>query len=118
MNSMNTYTLLINDNFTNQIHEFTVQNISNNDLFYEFDVNELFKKLPAGEYNYYLFWNTYTDYKIEFSSDILDSKITANNQTFTLRDVKPETGILKILDEEIKQPTYIDSQKNYLAYGK
>lgn len=114
---MNTYLLLLEDNFTNQVYQFTLGNLSNNELFYEFDVKELFKDLPQGEYTYYLVWNTYTDYTLTLKSDILDSIITANNQTFTLRDTKPETGILKVLDNDIKQPTYIDEKNSYIAYG-
>ena len=116
MYAMNTYTLILLNTFTNEIHEFTVQNISNNDLFYEFEVKELFANLPDAEYEIYCFWNTYSDYKIDYSNDILDSKITVNNQTFTLRDIKPEVSLLKIINSQEKQLNYIEQKTSYLAY--
>lgn len=113
---MNSYTLILLNTFTNEIHEFNVQNISNNDLFYEFEVKELFANLPDAEYEIYCFWNTYSDYKIDYSNDILDSKITVNNQTFTLRDIKPEVSLLKIINSQEKQLNYIEQKTSYLAY--
>lgn len=117
MESMNTYTLLLENNYTNEIHTFTIKNISTNDMFYEFE-GSILDDLPDGEYNYYLLWNTYSpsQYQIEFSNDILSSKITVNNQTFTLRDLKPETGILKIVNSNPTKPNYIEQKTSYLAY--
>ena len=114
---MNTYTLLLENTYTNEIHTFTMQNLSNNDMFYEFD-SSILADLSDGEYNYYLFWNTYSSsqYQIEFSNDILESKITVNKQTFTLRDLKPDTGILKIVNSNPTKLNYIEQKTSYLAY--
>ena len=38
---------------------------------------------PAGEYNYYLVWNTYDNLKIDINGDILDSIITTSKWATT-----------------------------------
>lgn len=117
MESLNTYTVILLNTYTNEVFQYTLQNISRNNLYYEFDVKDKFNDLQAGTYELYCFWNTYSEYEIEIKSDILDSIITVNNQKFTLRDVKPEVTLLKVLDNDIKQPTYIDEKNSYIAYG-
>ena len=118
-NSLNTYLLILKNNFTNAVHQFTVKNISENDMFYEFEMKDILDDLPDGEYNYYLIWNTYDDYELRISNDILDSVFVINGQEIILNDTKPECGILKIVNsnEKTNQP-FIDKNTHYIAYDR
>ena len=99
-NPLNSYTLILENCTSKQVWTFTLQNISSNNLYYEFDF-EMPESAPEGEYNYYLIWNTYDNIEINFNGDILDSIITLpNGQIVKLSDTLPETGIIKYIKDD------------------
>lgn len=117
-NSLNSYLLILKNCVTKQIWTFTLQNQSSNNLYYEFDF-EMPEDCPSGEYNYYLFWNTYDNITINYNGDTLDSIITLpNGQQLKLSDVFPETGIIKYIKNIKDTETSLEYEKktHFLVY--
>lgn len=114
MNSLNTYLLILENCTSKRVWQFYLKNLSSNTLYYEFDF-EMPEECPAGEYNYYLIWNTYASDNVELiiNNDILDSVFKfSNGQMLKLSDTLPETGIIKYI-KNIK-----DDNNETLEYDK
>ena len=114
-NSLNTYTLLLKNCYTKKVNVYTLHNISTNELFYEFNFQPT--DLPTGEYEYYLVWNTLDNEQAQLtiSNEILDSYFTTNNGKVYLRDTLPDTGILKVIDNNQSTTIELDNNKNYIS---
>ena len=121
MNSLNTYLLILEQCTSKQVWTFTLQNLSTNKLFYEFDF-EMPEECPAGEYNYYLIWNTYTsdDVELIINNDILDSVFKfPNGQMVKLSDTLPETGIIKYIkhiNDDNNETLEYEQKTDFLIY--
>lgn len=113
---LNTYLLILKNCTTKQVWTFALQNISSNNLYYEFDF-EMPDNAPAGEYNYYIVWCTYDNLDINFNGDILDSIITLpNGQQLKLSDTLPETGILKYIKDSDEKTLEYEKKTDFLVY--
>ena len=115
-NSLNTYTLLLKNSYTKEVFHYNLHNISTNDLFYEFDFDA--SNLQTGEYEYFLVWNTYDNDNapLTISNELLDSYFTLPNGKVYLRDTLPDTGIIKVIDnEEFNTTIELEQNKNYIT---
>lgn len=116
MNSLNTYLLILEHCTSKQVWQFYLKNISTNNLYYEFDF-EMPDDAPAGEYNYYLIWNTYDNLKIDINGDILESLIMLpNGQSLKLADTLPETGIIKFIKDDNNETFEYEEKTQFLIY--
>lgn len=116
MNSLNTYLLILENCTSKQVWQFYLKNLSTNKLFYEFDFT-MPDDAPAGEYNYYLVWNTYNNLKIDINGDILDSIITLpNGQQLKFSDTLPETGIIKYIKDDNNETLEYEQKTDFLIY--
>ena len=119
MFDFNHYILFIQNNYTKQTRVLDVSNTSDNKKVFKFDDVEFPEDLPYGEYNYALLWDIYP-YTVKLSNSLLDSRITItlednSTQTFKLRDLTPDTGILKYVDgaEEADEQSLDDKAEYY-----
>ena len=115
-NSLNSYTLLIQNNTTKQVWQFTLHNLSSNSFYYDFDF-EMPDDATSGEYNYWLFWNTYDDYELDISNDVINSTIKFKNKELKVKDVIPETGIIKyIKNAKTRDEISYNKKTDFLTY--
>jgi len=118
MNSLNTYLLILENCNSKQVWTFTLQNLSTNNLYYEFDFI-MPSDAPSGEYNYYLVWNTYDNLEINFNGDILESIITLpNGQSLKLADTLPETGIIKYIKDDNNEILEYEEKTQFEIYER
>lgn len=115
---INHYVLILQNNYTKQVRIFDVYNTSDDKDFYKFDFT-FPEDLPMGEYNYALFWDV-LEYRIDFSNDLLSSKLTVvtdegDTVVMKLSDINPDTGIIVYGDEVPKGEQSIDNKVNYYS---
>lgn len=117
-NSLNSYLLILKNCATKQVWLNTVQNISTNKLYYEFDF-QMPNDCPAGEYNYYLLWDTYDADNVEFivNNEMLNSVFKfKNGKSITLADALPETGIIKYIKDDTDETLEYEQKTDFLVY--
>lgn len=97
----NRYLLLLSNNYSNQKWCLEVFNTSCDDSMYIFDnFGEMLPDdFPFGVYDYCLV-HCSIPYDVEFKPLLLDTEITADGQTFKLKDLSPETGMLEFKPDE------------------
>ena len=70
-------------------------NVSTVNLYYQFNNFSMPTDAPTGEYFYALIWNVRTDVEYTLRDDILDTIVTTGEGSIKLKDLQPETGILR-----------------------
>lgn len=113
---INHYILILQNNYTKKKRVFDVYNTSTDPLFYKFDF-DMPDDFKDCELNYILFWDT-LQYSIELSNNILDSKITVITkegveQSFIVRDLTPDTGIIGFPNMKTGENALDDPQSFY-----
>lgn len=104
----NRYILLLNSNFDHEKYLFEVLNESCDPGFYRFRL-EVPETMRYGEYDWLLF-RCSLPYDIVFSHNLIDSLVTVvtadgTESTWTLRDLRPESGILQYRPDD-ESPVY------------
>lgn len=95
----NHYILILQHKETKRCFALNLFNNPESHLFYHFVDVALPDNAPQGEYQYALIWDRYST-KIDYSDILLDSTVTivdedtAEERTFFLKDLKPDTGTL------------------------
>lgn len=90
------YLLFLWNNYSNQKYCFEVFNSAcdpNQYVFQDFD-RTIPADFPYGTYDYALL-HCSIPYSVDFRPCMLDTEITADGSTFTLRQLRPETGLLE-----------------------
>ncbi len=96
----NHYIVILQNKYTKQTGMFDMQNVSDSRLYIRFENFEMPDDWPIGEYDYYMLW-CILDYELWLDeANPLDSvvKVTdleGNEYTYTLRQLHPDTGILR-----------------------
>lgn len=108
------YDLILFNNATKKAYVYPSLKDTGEKLFYRFeDFNP--GDIPYGEYQYALIFNELGILDYDFKNVLLDTLITFDGQTYQLRDLSPELGLLKYLPEgeDEDAPTYRDTQQEF-----
>ena len=90
------YNILLQNNGSRQFHLVSgLTNVSTNDLYIRFTNLSLPDEVEDGEYTYAVFHSD-GEYEIEPKTPILDTILTADDTTITLRDLTPILGLLRV----------------------
>lgn len=116
--SKNHYILGIQSNYTREIRWFDMYNKSCDPRYYLFEDFEWPSDMPRGEYDFVLFW-CMLDYTIKTSGSLLESEITVNtiegnDETFTIKDLIFETGMIDSKEDQ-KEPLTINKQTEFYS---
>lgn len=88
------YDLILQNNASKEYFVFSgLTDISTNHLYHSFDI-EL--NVPDGEYTYALFVNNRDDVVYELKTPVLSIILHTEDGDVLLRDLQPDTGLLKI----------------------
>lgn len=110
------FDLILQNNGTKQVKAIGgLSNASDNNLYYLFDNFEMPEDLQYGEYSYFLIRNDRDDVEYEFRDVVLDSILHTDDGDVILRDLRPEIGLLKYIDESstTATPTFRDTERDY-----
>lgn len=92
----NRYLLFLQNNYSGERWVFEVLNVSGDPDYYRFEGFE--QVIPAdfkyGTYDFALV-HCSIPYSVEFKPCLLDTVITAEEKSFTLRELRPETGLFE-----------------------
>lgn len=106
------YDLFLFNNATKKTYIYTGLEDTGEKLYYEFD-NFNPGDIPYGEYSYALIYNELAGVVYTPKNALLDIEARYNGETYTLRDLNPETGLLKYLNEDTEEPAYRDTDKEF-----
>lgn len=112
------YDILIQNNGSKEIFIISGQtNTSDNHLYFKFEDLILPERAQDGEYTYAIINNDLPDVEYELKSVLLDSKVSVSGQTYTLRDLKPVVGLMRVGEVEDKN-TYRETDNKTYYYKK
>ena len=112
--TMSKYSLLLQNNTSKEF--FSYDGLTDNadtKLFYEFEV-EL--DIPEGEYTYCVFVNDRTDVEYEFKTPLQETILHTEDGDVVLRDLQPETGLLRVGSTIEKTNIYENNENNTIFY--
>lgn len=95
---------------------------SENNLYYDFSGLDL--DLPLGEYTYFVLFNEREDVQYMFKDVPLNSILHTEDGDVLLRDLEPETGLLRITgcgcetNPLTKDTFYVDKNVSYQYYKR
>ena len=115
---MNTYDILIQNNGSKET--FIISGVTadvETDLFVEFDDFEMPEGVKNGEYTYALIQNNLTGVTYAPKNGLCDTIVTYSGQSYTLTDLKPIMGLLRVGTVEEKNQ-YQEKPKNKNYYYK
>lgn len=88
-------------------------NVSENQLYLDFENVELPDGAENGEYTYAVIANDLSGTVYDFKSEILETIVTASGVSVTLRDLKPLIGLLRVGNIEEKNVYQPKNNKTY-----
>ena len=106
------YDLILFNNATKVSYFYTGKPDVGNGMYYEladFEPNDL----PYGEYSYALIFNALADVSYTAKNSLLDTEVTYNGTTYLLKDLNPELGLLKYVDDSVDDTQYRDTDKTF-----
>jgi hypothetical protein len=109
------YDLILFNNATKKAYAYTSLDDTGEDRYYRFENFEI-GDIPYGEYSYALFFNELGVLEYTFKNSLWGTTVTYDGQTYQLKDLSPEIGLLKYLPEgedEEPQETYRDKDVEY-----
>lgn len=112
--TMSKYSLLLQNNASKEF--FSYDGLTDNadtKLFYEFEV-EL--DIPEGEYTYCVFVNDRADVEYEFKTPLQETILHTEDGDVVLRDLQPETGLLRVGSKVVQDNIYDGTDTNGLIF--
>lgn len=106
------YDLFLFNNATKKTYIYTGLEDTGEKLYYEFD-NFDPGDIPYGEYSYALIYNELAGVEYTPRNALLETEVAWQGNVYRLRDLNPETGLLKYLNEDTEEPAYRDTDKEF-----
>lgn len=109
------YNLIIQNNGSREFFVIrNLKNVSTNDLYLRFQGVDLPEGVVDGEYTYAVFTSDGDDYEIEPKTPILDTILTADDTSITLRDLTPIMGLMRV--GKVEDSNVYDEKENNTTF--
>ena len=106
------YDLILFNNATKKGYVFTGLTDTGTEMYYDLNGFEP-GDIPYGEYSYALIYNVLTGVEYTLKNSLLGTDITYNGITYHLEELTPEIGLFKYVNENVEEPEYRDTEKEF-----
>ena len=106
------YDLILFNNATKQAYLFRGLTDIGTEMYYDlagFDPGEI----PYGEYGYALIYNVLNGVEYTLKNSLLDSEVNYNGTVYRLEELTPELGLFKYINDNVEEPEYRDTEKEF-----
>lgn len=108
------YIFSYRNNASNKANTFIASGVQYQELYITLEVGDRLKDEPDGEYTYVIAPYSGDTPTMEYKGNLLDSVI---NESITLRDLKPATGIFRIGDIGVTNTYEKENNKTFYYEG-